>query len=56
MNEYSKPIFDAVWEPVTTIVFYEPRTIPAAWDLSELLPGDNRSKFQNLISKDERET
>ena len=56
MNEYSKPVFDTQWEPVTNIVFYEPRTIPAAWDLSEFLPGENKNSFKILISKDERET
>jgi hypothetical protein len=27
------------WEPITKVVFYQPRTIPSGWDLSEYLPG-----------------
>ena len=26
------------WQPITEVVFYEPRTIPAGWDVSEFLP------------------
>jgi hypothetical protein len=39
MNPYDEQYpNDDRWEPVTRVVFYEPRTIPAGWDLSEYLP------------------
>ncbi len=38
MNPVENPQTEAHWEPVTQVVFYEPRTIPAGWDLSEYLP------------------
>jgi len=38
MNPIEYTESEAHWEPVTQVIFYEPRTIPAGWDLSEYLP------------------
>lgn len=41
---------DEKWEPVTRVVFYEPRTIPAGWDLSEYLPAWPRSQPGGILA------
>jgi hypothetical protein len=36
------------WVPITEIVFYEPRTFPSQWNLSEFLPPlDNQQMSTN---------
>lgn len=37
MYEHTEPE-KSDWVPITEIVFYEPRTLPSLWDLSEFLP------------------
>lgn len=56
MTESTALNFESIWEPVTNIVFYEPRTIPAAWDMSEILPAVAPNTFKILITKDEQES
>jgi len=55
MDDNSNSISESYWEPVTRIVFYEPRTIPAAWDMSEFLPVEKQKPIFTPDVKDEQE-
>jgi hypothetical protein len=33
------------WVPIIEIVFYEPRTFPSQWDLSEFLPSNSNQQM-----------
>lgn len=53
MNTHSIYDQETYWEPVPHIVFYEPRTIPPAWDLSELLPAVHKDCYEPLLPKED---
>jgi hypothetical protein len=38
MNPFEDANTETHWEHITETKFYEPRTIPAGWDMSEFLP------------------
>lgn len=54
MNMHSMYDQETQWEPVTQIVFYEPRTIPHAWDMSEYMPELDEAVREFRLSKDDQ--
>jgi hypothetical protein len=47
---------ETYWEPVTRIVFYEPRTIPPAWDVSVFMETSKGLLADPGLAKEKQET
>ena len=43
MNPHESYDIQDIWTGIADSIFYEPRTIPAGWDLSELLPASQQN-------------